>query len=426
MTTKEERLSLLSSQGPTFCLAKWLQVTLDLEHGTTHSCHHPKRHLIPLEGLKENPSLLHNTPYKKRMRSYMMEGLSPRECFYCWDLENLNPEALSDRKIKSTDNWAFERLEEVLKYPQKDFSPSYLELMFSSNCNLSCAYCMADVSSKVYGEMQNFGPYPVKQQDHRASEFPKAHSPNPFEEAFWKWLPEILPELRYLRLTGGEPFLENNVLKLLNFLEEHPQKDLQLAINSNCSLPWEKLSPYVQKLKVLNQKKALKGIELYASVDTAGAQAEYIRSGLDYQLFFSHLERLKNEIPELQIVVMCTFNVLSFENFGIFLKDIETLKTKLKDVILDISILKNPEYLRPEILYPHFEKELKAQSFHLQNFSSHEKDKWDNLLVLLQNGQKRSDLLELKKDLQAFLGEYDRRLGLDFSNAFPQTSKFLK
>lgn len=356
----------------------------------------------------------------------MTEGLRPRECFYCWDLEDLNPEALSDRKIKSTDDWAFERLDEVLKNPQKDFSPSYLELMFSSNCNLSCAYCMADVSSKVNQEMQTFGPYPVKQHDHRASEFIKAPSPNPYEEAFWKWLPEILPELRYLRLTGGEPFLENNILNLFDFLEEHPQQNLQLAINSNCSLPWEKLSPYVQKLKSLSQNKALKGIELYASVDTAGAQAEYLRSGLDYQLFLKNLERFKNEIPELRIVIMCTFNVLSFEKFGPFLKDIETLKTNLKDVVLDISTLKNPEYLRPEILYPYFERELNAQSSYFQNFSSHEKDKWDNLLALLKNGQKRSDLLELKRDLQVFLCEYDRRLGLDFSNVFPQTSKLLK
>lgn len=426
MTIKDERLSLLSSQGPTFCLAKWLQVTLDLEHGTTHSCHHPKRHLIPLEGLQENPAQLHNTLYKKRMRGFMMEGLRPRECFYCWDLEDINPKALSDRLIKSTDDWAFERLNEVLTAPQKDFSPSYLELMFSSKCNLSCAYCMADVSSKIFQEMNQLGPYPVRQNDHRASELKIISNPNPYQEAFWKWFPQILPSLRYLRLTGGEPFLVDETLKLLNFIEEHPQPVLQLAINSNCSLPWDKIHPYVSKLKSLLENKSLKGIELYASVDTAGEQAEYIRSGLDYKLFLQNIENFKIEIPELQVVIMCTFNVLSFENFPALIKDVETLKAKFENVILDISILKNPEYLRPEILYSTFKNKLSKIKLDQSNFCSHERDKWNNLLTLLEEGQKRADLENLKTDLKSFLKEYDKRLNFEFSKCFPDSALALK
>ena len=61
----------LAAISPTFCAAKWLQVTLHLSTGTNHSCHHPKVHLIPLEELEKSPAALHNTEYKKQLRKQM-------------------------------------------------------------------------------------------------------------------------------------------------------------------------------------------------------------------------------------------------------------------------------------------------------------------------------------------------------------------
>ena len=48
-----------------FCAAKWKQVTIHLQNGHTHSCHHPKTHVVPLDEVAINPSALHNTNYKK-------------------------------------------------------------------------------------------------------------------------------------------------------------------------------------------------------------------------------------------------------------------------------------------------------------------------------------------------------------------------
>ena len=51
----------LDKVGCGFCLAKWTQVTMHLQIGHTHSCHHPKTHKIPLTELKRNPSALQYT-----------------------------------------------------------------------------------------------------------------------------------------------------------------------------------------------------------------------------------------------------------------------------------------------------------------------------------------------------------------------------
>ena len=100
---------ILDRTGPGMCLAKWLQVTLHLQNGHTHSCHHPNTHKIPLEEIAEDPSALHNTKFKKEQRKTMMTGGRPPECHFCWQVEDNAPtdsNVFSDRIYKSTDGWA--------------------------------------------------------------------------------------------------------------------------------------------------------------------------------------------------------------------------------------------------------------------------------------------------------------------------------
>ena len=87
----------LNKVSPSFCLAKWYQSTLHLQYGHTHSCHHPRTHQVPLDELKQNPSALHNTEYKKSQRQLMLKGVRPPECQYCWNVEDLGPEKVGHR-----------------------------------------------------------------------------------------------------------------------------------------------------------------------------------------------------------------------------------------------------------------------------------------------------------------------------------------
>ena len=99
--TKEK----LNKVSPSFCLAKWNQVTIHLNNGTTHSCHHCNAHKIPLDELKLNPSALHNTIEKKKTRKMMLDGERPSECNFCWRVEDLKDDNVySDRIKKSADD----------------------------------------------------------------------------------------------------------------------------------------------------------------------------------------------------------------------------------------------------------------------------------------------------------------------------------
>ena len=69
----------LDDIGSGMCLAKWTQVTLQLQTGHNHSCHHPRTHKINVNEIKRNPSALHNTQYKKLRRREMLTGKRPEE-----------------------------------------------------------------------------------------------------------------------------------------------------------------------------------------------------------------------------------------------------------------------------------------------------------------------------------------------------------
>ena len=103
---REFKKRMIDPVSESFCAAKWLNATIWLGHGGTTSCHHPPAHQIDLEEIKTNPSAIHNTKHKKKMRQMMQEGKRPKECEYCWKIEDMAKDAdgnepVSDRTYKT-------------------------------------------------------------------------------------------------------------------------------------------------------------------------------------------------------------------------------------------------------------------------------------------------------------------------------------
>jgi hypothetical protein len=67
----------------------------------TTSCHHPLPHKVSLEDLAANPKALHNSIRKKEERRMMQQGERPAGCEYCWNIEDMGTEAVSDRVYKT-------------------------------------------------------------------------------------------------------------------------------------------------------------------------------------------------------------------------------------------------------------------------------------------------------------------------------------
>ena len=118
--------------------------------------------------------------------------------------------------------------------------PSYLEVSFSNACNFACAYCSPDISSTWMDDIEEHGSYPVQNGNHdleylkSVGKIPyKRSEENPYMDAWFKWMPEVLPHLKVFRVTGGEPTMSKDVWRTLDYIMENPQPQLQLAINTN-------------------------------------------------------------------------------------------------------------------------------------------------------------------------------------------------
>jgi organic radical activating enzyme len=325
---------LLGQVGPGFCLAKFSQVTMHLGQGTVHSCHHPRVHHIPLEELKESPAALFNSRYLQGLRTEMKAGERPSECGYCWRIEDGQGTGTSDRFLKSMTEWSVPHYDIAINSTDTTIHyPSYLEVDFSNVCNFECIYCGPEFSSKWVENINRHGPVIMLRntdgltgQQGYKSDYATMHyknkDHNPHLEAFWQWWPEMVGHLRVFRITGGEPLMSRETFKMMDYFAENPHPDIELNINSNLGVPQKLWDEFISKVEKLDRN----NLTVYTSVDAWGARAEYIRTGLDFQLF----QQRYIQLCELGIKVntMCTFNILSVTSILDYLKWIIEMKRR--------------------------------------------------------------------------------------------------
>lgn len=427
----------LNSISPSFCIAKWLQVTIDLEHGTTHSCHHNPRHEIPLKELIDNPSALHNTIQKKKQRSLMLKGIKDSDCNYCWNVENCKS-TFTDRVLKSSEAWAAPYLNQINRQDwMQNVVPTYLEVMFSKACNLSCSYCSAEVSSLIESETKKFGKFFLTNSELHRNHIKKSHTAeggkNPYVDAFWEWLPTISDKLRIFRITGGEPLIQKDFYNVLIYFSKNPNPKLILSVNTNFNVSQTRLFKLTQHSNQLIKANSVKSLELFISLDTFGEQAEFIRAGLDYKQVLSNIEEFMDNVPSSKVIIMATYSVLSAPRFTKLLEDVLKLKKKYhntKDrIIIDITYLREPKYLSIQLLPQYLDKYLyHSLKFMEENsvkickygFNLHEINKIVALISLYEKSLlKTLDRLALI-NFAEFIDVYSFRTKKSFINTFPE------
>lgn len=438
---KENNLDTISC---TFCAAKWQQVTIHLQTGHTHSCHHPTAHKIPLSEIKDNPSALHNTSFKKLQRKKMLEGHRPSECDYCWRVEDIG--AISDRTYKSMEPWAAPYINELKNRPwDNNVNPSYLEVSFSNVCNFKCSYCGPQISSKWMEEIQQYGAYPTSGRFNSIESIKDAmpipnREHNPFVEAFWKWWPEASSDLKHFRITGGEPLLSKDTFKVFDDLIENPRLDLEVSVNSNMCVPDELFEKFIEKIKIICNEGKVKKFKIFTSAEAHGAQAEYIRHGLNYNQWLSNIRRVLDEVPNCTFTCMSTYNILSVFSFDKLLVDLLEIKMeygghgKPIPIILDTPYLRHPEHQAIFIAEQHWkdkylQKQLSFIYGNLENSASNpnsgfykwEGDKFKRILdIINQEAISQRALIQNRLDFVSFVDEHDTRRGTDFLKTFPE------
>jgi hypothetical protein len=261
-----------------------------------------------------------------------------------------------------------------------------------------------------------------------------AREHNPYVEAFWEWWPTLYPELEHFRMTGGEPLLDRNTYRVFDYVLANPSAKLHLNVTSNFSVDeksWQKYLAYVKQLC----DGRIEHFMQYVSLDAWGAQAEYIRHGLDFDLLWDRVNQFLTQVPSYSsltfIVTMNNLSVPSLENlFAGILGLRKTYSKTYQRVWFDTPVLREPAWQSLQILpEPYADKlehlwawmirQIETDQAPFQGFKDYELSRLDRDIAWMRAGQGQ-DHSRARADFWRFFTEHDCRRGTDFLKTFPE------
>ena len=438
-TDLEYRRRVIDIKSESFCAAKWYNATIWLGSGMTTSCHHPLPHKVSVAEVESNFKALHNTQQKKSERAQMQRGERPVGCEYCWKIEDIGRDNISDRVYKT------------VIYDDQDLDYAYnldsdadvdlqtLEIAFDRTCNFACSYCNPAFSSTWVNDIRRDGSYNGLVSDgrnhftheHSSSQLYKINEINPYVAAFFKWWDADLHRtLKELRLTGGEPLMSAETWKLLDWFESN-DTDMRFALNSNLGAKDELID------RMITASQNMKHFHLYTSNEAMGSQAEYIRDGMVWDDWVHNVERVLTHGRIEGFHMMCTINALCLDSLDQFLECILNWKRKYgKDYpTFTLNILRFPSFQSPLVLP---DEQLCIYRHRLQAWLDANRNNEFLHQMEINQLQRLIDYLDevktphmgaaeqsvLQQDFKQFYMQYDQRRGKNFTETFPELAEW--
>jgi organic radical activating enzyme len=441
-TDLEYKRRVIDIKSESFCGAKWYNATIWLGSGMTTSCHHPLPHKVEIADVQANPRALHNTAKKKEERQQMQQGERPAGCEYCWKIEDIGRDNISDRVYKTV-IYSDEDLDHAYRTPaSEDVNLRTLEISFDRTCQFACSYCNPAFSSTWVKDINTNGPYLDLVSDgrnhfthsHDSAQLFKYGQDNPYAEAFFQWWESDLHRtLDELRITGGEPLMSGYTWQLLDWFKENKGRSrTRLAINSN-------LGAQVDLDRLFNSVDS--PIDLYTSNESVGAHAEYIRDGLDWGDWANTVELVCDNYSVVKLRglhIMFTINALCLESITEFLDCVVQWKRCYgRDFpSFTLNILRFPSFQSPLVLPDEIRTRHKNN---LEAWLSANNNGWlhqheinhvqrliDYLDVVKTPHTGAAEQQILQQDFKKFYTQYDQRRNKNFAATFPALADWYK
>ena len=394
----------------TACQAKWSHNALNLQVGKTSSC----CKIEPVSFTAEDFDNFHNLPIYQKERQQMLDGQRPsRGCEICWNIEDAGGESyrLFHNKLLDQAPSELDKDPTTLKV-----TPTVLTLGFNNVCNLKCLYCGDQFSSQIFTENRKFGSFSKD-----GVTIKNVLTEQPPDNAllmrkFWNWLDRNYEKLKRLEIVGGEPFFQQELDQLLDFMLERTNIRLEFEIISNLAVPQKKINQNCEKIKRLVSEKRIARFELLSSIDCWGSEQEYVRSNLDLTIWKENFEYFAGQDwCKLSIhQVMTSLTVMSMPDL---IDYINNQKQKNKRQISQFVSTPHGTYSFLDLKVLGYENIREVEQDILAKLD-------DDQAVTTVNGmfslakKYQTDRQELNKML-IFLNEIDQRRGTDWRNTFP-------
>lgn len=254
-----------------YCNQKFWWLNVDLEKNQQYSCCSAAPSQIDFSWLENNTGRLFNTPLLQQERTMMLSNLPVDSCqSTCFIPEQ---QGLKSRRL-------FEG-GDLVTHNNVNSTVETLNIVMGSTCNLTCVYCCKQYSSAWVNDIKENGPY---LNDNRYRLFPidRARKHRQTQETNeYKLLEKELfsMEPKSVHISGGEPFLYNNLSDLVTSINSP-----EIKINTGLGVDPKRFAAQLSKIK------HVQNLEILISAETQGALYEFVRYGNTYQNFSENLQ----------------------------------------------------------------------------------------------------------------------------------------
>ena len=289
----------------TICMLPWISIETS-PMGTSRPCCLAHDEITDELGKKydlneTNLETIYHSKYMQRLRKQFREGEKPATCNRCWDEEAAGRDS---KRIHSQ-----VRLKEL--YQQVDWANDdpdqlwFVDLKLGNICNLKCRICGSWSSSSWATEEMAYLPKDVNKKSHIAYTWLKQGAWPRKTETFWDNMRNLMPNIKYIEFTGGEPWMIQEHFDLLQFaVDEGYSKKIDIHYNTNATqtpLPHTKMWSQFGR------------VDIAFSVDNVGARFEYERYGAKWNEANENIDRThfaKTEFaPNITTQLCFTINI---------------------------------------------------------------------------------------------------------------------
>ena len=262
------------------CILPWISIETS-PTGTARPCCLAKDELKDPQGVKYNLNVntleeIYHSYEMQLLRRDFLYGQKPATCQRCWDEEaaGRTSKRMNSRvKLK-------EYYDQVDWYNTNPNQLWFIDLKLGNICNLKCRICGSWSSSKWAKEEIDYvdnhfkeHKYEYDRKTHLAYTFLQQGAWPRENPQFWDNLKTLLPNIKYLEFTGGEPFLIEQHFELLKYaVEQGYSQNIEIHYNTNGT----------QFPDSVDLWSHFKHVEIAFSIDNIGERFEYERYGADW------------------------------------------------------------------------------------------------------------------------------------------------
>lgn len=372
MKPQTETVQTANDMEHQYCSQKFWWMTVNPERKTLSSCCAAAPELIDIDWLDQNSGDIFNSPNLVTERQYMLAGSRVESCrANCWSAEDAGKVS---RRLHMNSH--------VFTHECTRSSPEVLNIIMGTDCNLTCVYCCKQFSTAWLRDINMHGSY-MDEDRFRINASDKIllnlGQKNLGSSAVYKKIIDSAlsySTVRSVEISGGEPFLYNGLLDILD------RMSVPTVIFTGLGVNHKRFASIVDRIGP--------NVTVVISAETVGSLYEFTRYGNSYDNFLRNIEILVQK--GLAYKFAATLSNLTMLGYHEFEQEFGSEHNLLQ-------FCNDPDYLSMSVMDPDSKTLLSSKVYKYQDHKI-------KSALQVEYSQKQ------KQDLSIFIHEFVRRRNL--------------